>query len=220
MRCSNSKAQEPESTELISALAAGVSAKVMVEVTSEVSSSTVALAAAARQTGGKVVCILPELKVNESKQAIEDSGLEDRVEFKTGDPIEVLPNYENVDFSVVDCKMDDNKNLLETLDVNPKTSVVVTNNLPMVDGRKSVEGHMKGVEKKAKVRSIKHHIGNGMEITMIGKNSDVCKRNRLPRFERKKSLRTDRSNWIAMVDEKSGEEHIYRIPKTESLISV
>lgn len=39
----------------VSALAAGMNAKLMVEVTSEVSSSTVALAAAARQTGGKVV---------------------------------------------------------------------------------------------------------------------------------------------------------------------
>lgn len=31
------------------------------------------------------------------------------VEFETGNPVEVLPNYENVDFSVFDCKMDDNK---------------------------------------------------------------------------------------------------------------
>lgn len=215
IRCSNSEAQEPESKELISALAAGMNAKLMVEVTSEVSSSTVALAAAARQTGGKVVCIVPELKVNESMQAIEDSGLEDRVEFKTGDPVDVLPRYEKIDFSVVDCKMDDNRKLLDTLDVNPRSSVVVANNL--VEGKKGVEGHLKAVEKKANVRSIKHNIGNGMEITMIGKSSDGCKRNRHPRSERKKSLKTDRSNWIATVDKKSGEEHIYRIPKTYSL---
>lgn len=94
---------------MLSALAAGMSAKLMVEVASEVSSLTVALAAAARQTGGKVVCIIPESKLNESKQVIEDSGLEDMVEFETGNPVEVLPNYENVDFSVFDCKMDDNK---------------------------------------------------------------------------------------------------------------
>lgn len=88
----------------------------------------------------------------------------------------------------------------------------------MVDGRKSVERHLEGVEKKAKVRSIKHHVGNRMEITMIGKYSEGCQRNRRPRprFERKKSLRTDRSNWITMVDDKNGEEHIFRIPKTFS----
>lgn len=49
----SSQTQEPDGNEFISALAAGMSAKLMVEVTSDVSPSTVALAAAARQTGGK-----------------------------------------------------------------------------------------------------------------------------------------------------------------------
>lgn len=51
--CESCGTQEPESNEFISPLAAGMSAKLMVEVTSDVSPSTVALAAAARQTGGK-----------------------------------------------------------------------------------------------------------------------------------------------------------------------
>lgn len=215
-KCSSSETQEPKSSEFISALAAGMSAKLMVEVTCEVSTSTVALAAAARQTGGKVVCIVPEITLNESRQTIQDSGLNDMVEFRTGNPIEVLPKYENIDFSVVDCQTDDNRKLLQKLDVNPKRSVVVANNL--VQGRKGLGGHLKGVENKAKVRSIKHPIGKGMEITMIGKNNDI-KRERHRKMDRKRSMtkKSDKSRWIARVDEKSGEEHIYRIPKSFSL---
>lgn len=192
-----------------------MSAQLMVEVTPEVSSSTVALAAAARQTGGKLVCILPEIKNNESHQVIDDSGLNDMVEFRTGDPAELLPDYEKIDFSVVDCKKDDYNKLLEQLDVNPRKSVVVANNL--VGGCKGLEGHVKAVENESKVRSVKHPIGKGMEITMIGKGSEHPKRDKSKgsstRAERKGGIvkKTDKSTWIVKIDEKSGEEHIFRM---------
>lgn len=73
--------QEPGSNEFVSALAAGMKAKLIVEVTSCVSLSTIALAAAARQTGGRLECILPETALDESKQVIRNSGLIDQVEF-------------------------------------------------------------------------------------------------------------------------------------------
>ncbi|XP_042046459.1 uncharacterized protein LOC121792541 [Salvia splendens] len=82
---SSLRAQKPESNEFISALAAGMSAKLIVQVTSEVSPFTVALAAAAWQTGGKLVCILPE-----SRETIEELGLSDMVEFKTGGPCSTM----------------------------------------------------------------------------------------------------------------------------------
>ena len=53
------KSIEPESPELISALAAGMNAQLIVEVSSAPSATTIALAAAARQTCGRLVCILP-----------------------------------------------------------------------------------------------------------------------------------------------------------------
>ncbi|XP_027109735.2 uncharacterized protein [Coffea arabica] len=207
--------KEPESTEFISALAAGMRAQLMVEVASEVSPATVALAAAARQTGGKLVCILPEVKENKSQQLIEESGLNDMVEFETGDPVDVLHNYENIDFSLIDCTSDNYKKLLDQLDVNPRRSVVVANNL--VEGCKGLEGHLRGVEKEAKVRSIKYPIGKGMEITLIGKFSDHNKREKgrgsLSRAEKKGGIvkKTDKSKWIVKVDEKSGEENFYRL---------
>ncbi|KAI3449274.1 hypothetical protein Pfo_005939 [Paulownia fortunei] len=219
--CNSCEAQMPESNEFISALAAGMSAKLIVEVTSEVSPSTVALAAAARHTGGKLICILPEPKLDKSQKAIKDSGLSEMVEFKTGDPAEALLNYENIDFSLVDCKADDYGRLLEKLDVNMKRSVVVANNL--LEGEKGLGGHLKGVEKKTNVRSMKHPIGEGMEITMIGKSNDFGKREKSKsasysiRSERKGGIvkKTDKSKWIFQVDENSGEEHIFRMPRLQ-----
>lgn len=208
----------PESNEFISALAAGMSAKLIVEVTSEVSQSTVALAAAARQTGGKLVCILPEPKLNKSQKAIDDLGLSEMVEFKTEDPAEALLNYENIDFSLVDSKADDYERLLETLDVNLKSSVVVTSNL--LEGGKGMGGHLKGVEDKTQVRCMMHPIGKGMEIMMIGKSDDygrrgISKSGSCSRFRSERMVKnTDKSKWIFKVDEVSGEEHIYRMPRS------
>lgn len=201
-----------------------MSAKLIVEVTSEVSPSTIALAAAARQTGGKLVCILPESELFKSQKTIEDLGLRDMVEFNTGDPAEVLLNYENVDFSLVDSKADDYDRLLQTLDVNLKRSVVVTSNL--LEGGKGMGlgGCLKGVEKTTKVRSMTHPIGKGMEVTMIGKGSEHGKWGRSKsgsysiRSERDEGVgkKMDvKSKWIFKVDEVSGEEHIFRIPRSQ-----
>jgi predicted O-methyltransferase YrrM len=149
----------------VSALAAGTRSKLIVEVTSGVSPSTIALAAAARQTGGRLVCILPEPDLAASRNIIKDVGLKDLVEFRTGDPSQLLQSYENIDFSLVDCKNDDYTRLLKLLDVNPRKSVVVANNL--VGKKKGLEGHLRGMKEKVAVRSMKNPIGKGMEVTMI-----------------------------------------------------
>ncbi|KZV15078.1 hypothetical protein F511_37480 [Dorcoceras hygrometricum] len=211
--CSSCPAQIPESNEFISALAAGMSAKLIVEVTSDVSPSTVALAAAARHTGGKLVCIIPEPKLDKSQKAIDDSGLHDLVEFKTGNPVDVLHDYENIDFSLVDCKADNYGRLLEKLDVNPRRSVVVANNL--LGGGKGLGGHLRRVENKTEVRSMKHPIGSGMEITMIGKSNDFGNNERSTERKRRIMKRGDKSKWVFEVDEKSGEEHIFRMPRSQ-----
>ncbi|KAI6702608.1 hypothetical protein NL676_011744 [Syzygium grande] len=196
--------KELGSTEFISALAAGMRAKLMVEVASGVSPSTIALAAAARQTGGKLVCIVPEPVLAESKRVIKDTGLKDMVEFKTGNPFELLSKYKNIDFSLVDCNSDNNADLLKLLDVNPSKSVVVANNL--VGERKGLEGHVKGVTNKVAVRSTKHPIGEGMEVTVIKKNDEPEKKDRKGggnhhEVEECGPARTkNNSRWIVKVD--------------------
>ncbi|KAF8032442.1 hypothetical protein BT93_D1382 [Corymbia citriodora subsp. variegata] len=209
--------RELGSTEFISALAAGMRAKLMVEVASGVSPSTIALAAAARHTGGKLVCIVPEPVLAESKRVIKDTGLKDMVEFKTGNPFELLPKYKHIDFSLVDCNSADNADLLKLLDVNPSKSVVVANNL--VGERKGLEGRVKGVPNKVAVRSTKHPIGEGMEITVITKTDEPEKKDgrgggNHHEAEEGGPARTKNSRWIVRVDAESGEEHIFRLPRS------
>ncbi|KAL5863323.1 hypothetical protein ACOSQ3_000837 [Xanthoceras sorbifolium] len=213
------KTQEPGSDEFISALAAGMKAKLIVEVSSTVSPSTLALAAAARHTGGRFVCILPEPVLAESKKVIKDSGLKDIVEFKTGDPTELLSHYGDIDFSVIDCKNDNYTRLLKLLNVNHEKSVVVANNL--VCEKKGLGGHVKGKKDRVQVRSMKHPIGKGMEITTISRRNETEKRDHghiRSRFkiETKNDVtkRTGKSRWVVKVDEKSGEEHIFRVPES------
>lgn len=235
------RTQEPGSNEFVSALAAGIKAKLIVEVTTGVSPSTIALAAAARQTGGRLVCILPEPVLAESKRVIKDSGLKDLVEFKTGEPSELLPSYNNIDFSMVDCKNDDYPRLLNMLDVNPKRSMVVANNL--VGDRKGLEGHVGGMRSKSSagggiaVRSMKNRIGKGMEVTVIGKSITSSKSRNSNEIEmrdwgvgggggklvlcpppnsrgsvkKNTSTAARKSKWLVKVDEESGEEHIFRV---------
>lgn len=210
-RRDQSKSFEPESNEFLSALAAGLSAQLIVEVSREASNSTIALAAAARQTGGRLVCILPEPgKLEESKEVMKGSGLNDMVEFKVGDPHQLLPRYENIDFSLVDCETESNTELLRLLDVNPRRAVVVANNL--VGGREGLCGAIGSLRDKGSVRSMKHPIGNGMEVTMIGdayqfRKVDMRKGGRAAPQRR----RPPKSLWVMEVDEESGEEHIFRV---------
>ncbi|KAL5719103.1 hypothetical protein ACHQM5_011927 [Ranunculus cassubicifolius] len=217
--CNNVKAIE--SNEFISALAAGMRAKLIVEVSNKISPSTIALAAAARQTGGRLVCILPEDKtLAESKQVVKESGLKDLVEFKVGDPKEVLSHYENIDFSLIDCQTDDYTRLLKSLDVNPRKSVVVANNL--VGGKRGLGGNLGRV----KGRSVKHPIGEGMEVTMIGGSNEFSMRGNhhnhcggggcaTPPIEiRGRARKTGKSNWVKKIDKESGEEHIFRVPNS------
>ncbi|XP_073313569.1 uncharacterized protein [Primulina huaijiensis] len=135
------------------------------------------------------------------------------VEFKTGNPVDVLHDYVNIDFSLVDCKADNYGRLLEKLDVNRKRSVVVANNL--LGGGKGLGGQLRGVENKTEVRSMKHPIGRGMEITMIGKSNDFGNKERVTDRKRRIMKRGDKSKWVFEVDEKSGEEHIFRMPRPQ-----
>jgi len=213
-KCESWKTQEPGSSEFVSALAAGTRSKLIVEVTSGVSPSTIALAAAARQTGGRLVCILPEPDLAASRNIIKDVGLKDLVEFRTGDPSQLLQSYENIDFSLVDCKNDDYTRLLKLLDVNPRKSVVVANNL--VGKKKGLEGHLRGMKEKVAVRSMKNPIGKGMEVTMIGSKEGTGTGTAEREDRGRVGIRCGsmKSKWVVKVDEESGEEHIFRVPKS------
>lgn len=225
------KAQEPGSSEFVSALAAGMRAKLIIEVAPVASPSTIALAAAARHTGGRLVCILPEPDVlAESKRVIGDSGLKDLVEFETGDPAQLLARHSNVDFSLVNCD-DGLARVLGSIDVNPRRSVVVAKNFSAAMGDQSVKRAGLGLglfrraldKKRLVVRSVKQYpIGKGMEVITVIERSNIRDSSSSSSYSRRNNLSRSsslgsahfakKSKWVARFDEESGEEHIFRVP--------
>ncbi|CAK9161054.1 unnamed protein product [Ilex paraguariensis] len=106
------RANEPDVAEFISALAAGNNAQLMVVASASTAASiTLALVAAAHQTGGRVVCIKPGLEeLQLSKQALGNSA--SNVEFVMGEAQNVLLNqYREADFVVIDCNLDSHEGI-------------------------------------------------------------------------------------------------------------
>ncbi|GLJ17301.1 hypothetical protein SUGI_0300320 [Cryptomeria japonica] len=157
---------EPQSSEFISALAAGMNAQNIIEVCSCAAASTVALANAAHHTGGHLVCILPEDEtLTELQKTIKELGLEDTTEFVRGDAQHLLPIYKDIDFAVIDCNTKDYGGLFQHLNVNPTRAVVIAHKL---FDRKANFAFPEGFKRKLGAQSTTLPIGKGIEITRIG----------------------------------------------------
>ncbi|XP_042974285.1 uncharacterized protein LOC122305807 [Carya illinoinensis] len=159
---------EPKYVELLSALAAGNRAKLMVEITSnDISPLTLALAVAAKQTGGRLVCIIHEDHddIEKSKARLAENDLEDTIDFVHGNPCEVISRYKNIDFAVIDCKLEDHIKLFKTINLNPSGSIVAVSNLQHRRDGISFAEVVKG--RNIGVKSVTLPIGEGMELTRI-----------------------------------------------------
>src|SRR5690348_11918450 len=99
---------EPVSAEFLCALAEGLGAKRMLEVGGSTGISTIALAAAARQIGGRVVSIEKEAeRQSQSRQTLRGLGLEQFVEYICDDAARVLPRLGEMDLVLIDCEKED-----------------------------------------------------------------------------------------------------------------
>jgi predicted O-methyltransferase YrrM len=156
---------EPHSTEFIAALAAGIEAKLIVEVSSCAGPSTIALAVAAQQTGGRLICILSNSQaLLDAMVAMKELGLSRVVEFMIGDAEDILPQYEDVDFALIDCMKEHNVELFEVLRFNSTRAVVVADNL---FDRKATAAYAKIIKNRPGARSITLPIGKGIEISRL-----------------------------------------------------
>src|SRR6185295_1804919 len=98
----------PDSAEFLRALAAGLHAKRLVEIGGSSGVSTIALAAAARATGGVVTSIeIEPTRQAESRRTIDALGLAPHVRFVLGDATAVLPTLEPSDLVLLDCEKED-----------------------------------------------------------------------------------------------------------------
>ena len=176
--------------EFISALAGGNNAQLMVEVRgSTAGSTTLGLVAAARQTGGRVVCILPgpnELEVSRS----ELSNYSGCIEFVIGDPISLLTNgYKGADFVVVDCNINSHGAVLKAVQKREAQGLLFVgynaqHRVPLGD---KLGGHFLP-------------IGEGLLVSKVAKNGVTGG-----------GLSGKKSKWVVTVDKCTGEEHVFRV---------
>lgn len=163
-RCRN---LEPDSAEFICALAAGCGATAMLEIGGSSGVSTIALAAAARRTGGRLVSIeIEPTRQAESKRTLSDLGLADRVDYVLADAGEVLDRYADLQFALIDCEKDDYIRFFDTLRLAPD-AVVVADNILSHD----LQDYVRHVRGAPGVQSVTLPVGKGLEVSRITRSA-------------------------------------------------
>jgi predicted O-methyltransferase YrrM len=152
---------EPASAEFVCALASGSGVRRLLEIGGSTGLSTIALAAAARHTGGRVVSI----EIEPTRQALAQQhlaklDLAGHVEFVRADAGDVLPGYEGLDFVLIDCEKDDYIRFLGLLRLT-RGAVVVADNILSHDLGK----YVKAVRSYPGVESMTLAIGKGLEVS-------------------------------------------------------
>ncbi|KAM7272377.1 hypothetical protein ACFE04_027040 [Oxalis oulophora] len=178
------KANEPNGTEYISAIAAGNNAQLMVSACASLAdANTLALAAAANQTGGRVICIVPSLEELLLSKKVLGPGARN-IEFIIGDAQSLLlTNYKEADFVLIDCNMENHEAILGAVQSSRDHAVVVGYN-----------ALCKGSWRSSGSTTQLLPIGEGLLVTRIGSKTE----NSMKR----------RSKWIVKVDKCTGEEHV------------
>jgi len=152
---------EPPSAEFICALAAGIRARRLLEVGGSSGLSTIALAAAARETGGRLVSIEVEpARQALARQRLAGLGLSERVDFVLADAGHVLPQYDELDFVLIDCEKEDYERFLSLLRLAPGAVVVADNILSHSLGQ-----YVSAVRRYPGVESVTLAIGKGLEVS-------------------------------------------------------
>ncbi|XP_050387056.1 uncharacterized protein LOC126803314 [Argentina anserina] len=182
------KANEPDVVEFVSALAAGNNAQLMVVVCSGAADyTTLALVAAAQQTGGRVVCILPgneELRMSEKVLGIKNMC---HIDFVIGDAQNLVSNYyKEADFVLIDCKLENHEGILRAVVQMGKKQ-----NGAVVVGTNAFCGSWRSGGARTQLLPI----GGGLLVTRIAAST----------IERRKS------QWVVKVDKCTGEEHVFRV---------
>lgn len=163
-RCRN---LEPDSAEFVCALAAGARATSLLEIGGSSGISTIALAAAARQTGGRLVSIeIEPARQAESKRTLADLGLADRVDYVLADAGTVLDRYEGLQFVLIDCEKEDYVRFFDRLKLAPG-AIVVADNILSHD----LWDYVRHVRAVAGIESVTLPIGKGLEVSRFAANA-------------------------------------------------
>jgi predicted O-methyltransferase YrrM len=154
---------EPSSAEFIHALAAGMWAKRILEIGGSSGISTIALAAAARLNGGRVISIEREpVRQADARQTIARLGLDKNVDFVLGDAAAVIPVEADLDFAFIDSEKEDYIRFFDTLRMRQGGIIVADNIISH-----SLSGYVAHVRQRPRAESITLTIGQGLEVTRV-----------------------------------------------------
>ncbi|KAA8539821.1 hypothetical protein F0562_026513 [Nyssa sinensis] len=187
------RAKEPDAAEFISALAAGNNAQLMVVAgASTADSTTLALVAAAYQTGGHVVCILRGLKeLHSSKESLGHNA--SHVEFVVGEAHNLLlHDYRHADFVVINCNLENHEGILSAVQASKRHNgtIVLGYNAFCKDSWRWSGSNTQLLP-----------IGEGLLLTRIAAKSKSGNGSGFGK----------RSHWVVKVDKCTGEEHVFRV---------
>lgn len=202
MQCESFK--ESSVAELLSALAAGWNAKLIVEAWSYGGpiATSIGLAVAARHTCGRHVCVVPDERSRLAyvKGMNESAGIS-ATEVIVREAEEAMAELVGVDFLVVDYKRKDFVRVLRFAKVSNNGAVLVCKNACQGNNISGLRWNAVLERGTRVVRSVFLPVGQGLEMAHVGS-----------KVKGEKNLKNSptRSRWIKHIDQRSGEEHVFR----------
>jgi predicted O-methyltransferase YrrM len=159
----------PATGQLINLLVKEAESKTIVEIGSSYGYSTVWLAEAARQTGGKVISleIHPE-KQKHARASIQEAGLGGFVDFRLGDALESLAKLqESIDFVLLDLWKDLYVPCLDLFypKLKPGALIVADNMIFPEESREQATAYRKHIRTKSDIESVLLPVGSGLELS-------------------------------------------------------
>ncbi|CAI9772501.1 unnamed protein product [Fraxinus pennsylvanica] len=184
--------------ELISAMAAGWKAKLIVETWSRGGAivTSVGLAVASRHGGGRHICIVPDEESRvEYVAAMEKSNISSQV--VVGKAEEVVESLEGIDFLVVDSRRNEFARILRVAKLGQRGAVLICKN---ANSRAASDFRWRSVVdgESRIVRSMFLPVGKGLDIAHVGARGGGTASGKGER------------RWIKRIDRQSGEEFVIR----------
>jgi predicted O-methyltransferase YrrM len=159
---------EPASAEFIHVLAVGCGARRILEIGGSSGLSTVTLAAAARETSGRLTSIeIEPARQEEAKRTLGALELAQYVEFVLADAGNLLRRLGPFDLVLIDCEKEDYVRFFDMLRLVPGALVVADNILSH-----DLESYVRHIRGKSGVESLTLPIGKGLEVSRIATVSD------------------------------------------------
>ncbi|KAJ1416043.1 hypothetical protein SESBI_17562 [Sesbania bispinosa] len=195
--------------EMVSAMAAGWNAQLIVETWSHggVIPTSEGLAIASHHTGGRHVCIVPdERSRSEYAKSMGEAGMSP--EIMVGEPEEVMDGLVGIDFLVVDSRRRDFSRVLRLAKLSGKGAVLICKNANVISKMGSSGFIWRSVLAQGSrrlVRSVFLPVGKGLHMAHVSGTGGDDSVTVSPL-----KVKGHAKRWIKHVDQRSGDVHFIR----------